>query len=562
MIAINSSSKKVGLLRTTSRISGSQSCRACYTQNRSILGDNIQPRVNLPAYTQSHQQIKDIINTPNFLNNRLVPSKSSILFDVHDPATGNIVTRVAQSTKEELQIAATSAIKAFPEWSEKTVLHRQQILLTLVSLVKQNRDRLATSVSIEQGKTLADARAEIHRGVQVTEHLCGLPSLWMGDVLEVASGMETRTYREPLGVVAGICPFNFPAMIPLWMISLTIATGNCMILKPSERTPGAAMIIAELAKEAGVPEGVISIVHGAAETVDFLTSAQEVKAVSFIGGNHAGNYIHSRASSNGKRVQANLGAKNHVALYPDSDKDKALSAIAGASFGAAGQRCMALSVLVTVGKAKEWIPDLVQLARKLKVSGAFDEEADLGPVISRTSQERIKGLIQSAENEGATILLDGRDYKPEKFPEGNFLGPTIISDVQPTMKCYKEEIFGPVLVCVSVETEDEAIELINANEYGNGVALFTESGSAAAHFQRKIQAGQVGINVPIPVPLPMFSFTGNKHSIAGHGGNYFLGASSINFLTQLKTVTSSWRQRSPNTATQSSRAETAMPIQS
>lgn len=337
----------------------------------------------------------------------------------------------------------------------------------------------------------------------------------VGEVLEVANDMETRSYREPLGIVASICPFSksipsicyivfnllqdFPAMIPLWSIPIAIATGNCLILKPSERAPGAAMILAELAKQAGLPKGVLNIVHGTAKTVDFLIDEPAIKAISFVGSNRAGEYIFTRGSANGKRVQANLGAKNHAAVLPDANKQHALNSIIGAAFGAAGQRCMALSTLVMVGETKHWLNDLAEGVKALQVNGGFEEGADLGPVISPYSKERIEALISSAEEEGATILLDGRGYKPAGYPNGNWIGPTIITNVKPYMRCYKEEIFGPVLICLNEVSLDSAIQLINANEYGNGATVFTKSGAIAAKFQKQIEAGQVGLNVPIPV---------------------------------------------------------------
>lgn len=329
-------------------------------------------------------------------------------------------------------------------------------------------------------------------------------------------------------------------MIPLWCIPIATITGNTLILKPSERDPGAAMILAELCEKAGFPEGVVNIIHGAHKTVDFILDEPAIKAISFVGGNKAGEYIFSRGSANGKRVQANLGAKNHAAVLPDCNKNHFINSVVGAAFGAAGQRCMALSTLVMVGETKDWLPEVAEAAKALKVDGGFEDGADLGPVISPYSKERIEGLIASAEKEGATILLDGRGFKPSKYPNGNFVGPTIISNVTPDMTCYKEEIFGPVLVCLNVETVDDAIDLINKNEYGNGVAIFTKSGPTAETFRRNIEAGQVGVNVPIPVPLPMFSFTGNKKSIAGGGASTFYGKPGINFYTQLKTVTAFW----------------------
>jgi malonate-semialdehyde dehydrogenase (acetylating)/methylmalonate-semialdehyde dehydrogenase len=344
-------------------------------------------------------------------------------------------------------------------------------------------------------------------------------------------------------------------MIPLWCIPVATITGNCVIVKPSERDPGAAMILAELAREAGFPPGVINIVHGSAKTVDFILDEPAIKAISFVGGNRAGEYIYTRGSANGKRVQANLGAKNHATVMPDCNKNHALNAIAGAAFGAAGQRCMALSTLVMVGETKEWLPELAERAKELKVNGGFEEGADLGPVISPQSKKRIEDLIATAEKEGATILLDGRGYKPEKYPNGNWIAPTIITNVTPDMTCYKQELFGPVLVCLNVDTLDDAIALTNSNEYGNGEAIFTTSGPTAARFQKDIEAGQLGINVPIPVPLPMFSFTGNKKSVAGGGASTFYGKPGMHFYTQQKTVTSLWRSEDAT----HSRASVVMP---
>ncbi|KAM5432366.1 aldehyde dehydrogenase (NADP(+)) ald6 [Microsporum ferrugineum] len=510
------------------------------------------------SFPQSHERIASPIDTANFIDNEFTASRAETWIDLFDPATNNLVTRVPQSTEEEMKAAVASAQAAFPAWKATSIMARQQIMFKFVNLIRANWDRLAASITLEQGKTFADAKGDVLRGLQVAETACGITTQMTGEVLEVAKDMETRSYREPLGVVSAICPFNFPAMIPLWCIPIATMTGNTLVMKPSERDPGAAMILAELAREAGFPKGVINIIHGSAKTVDFILDAPEIKAISFVGSNRAGEYIFTRGSANGKRVQANLGAKNHCAVLPDANKNHALNAIAGAAFGAAGQRCMALSTLVMVGETKEWLPEIAERARALKVDGGFEEGADLGPVISPESKKRIEDIIATAEKEGATILLDGRGYKPEKYPNGNWVGPTIITGVKPHMTCYKEEIFGPVLVCLEVDTLDEAIDLINANEYGNGAAVFTRSGPTAAKFQRQIEAGQLGINVPIPVPLPMFSFTGNKKSIAGGGANTFYGKPGLQFYTQQKTVTSLWRSEDAI----SNKASVVMPTQS
>ncbi|KAK1530461.1 methylmalonate-semialdehyde dehydrogenase [Colletotrichum costaricense] len=510
------------------------------------------------SWPTSHTKIPNPSATQNFIDNTFQPSSASNWIDVHDPATNNVVTRVPESTDEELEAAVESAQRAFPAWKATSILKRQQIMFNFVNLIRRDWDRLAASITLEQGKTFADARGDVLRGLQVAETACGITTQITGDVLEVAKDMETRSYREPLGVVAAICPFNFPAMIPLWSIPIATITGNTLVLKPSERDPGAAMILAELAKEAGFPDGVLNIIHGTHRAVNFILDEPAIKAVSFVGGNKAGEYIYTRGSANGKRVQANLGAKNHAVVLPDSNKQRTINAISGAAFGAAGQRCMALSALVLTGReTHSWIDDLVENAKQLKVDGGFEDGADLGPVISPQSLARVEALIESAEQEGAKIVLDGRGYRPSKYPNGNFLGPTIISGVKPHMKCYKEEVFGPVLVCLEAETLAEATQLVNNNPYGNGVALFTNSGAAASWFQKNVEAGQLGINVPIPVPLPMFSFTGNKASIAGGGVNTFYGKAGLNFYLQTKTVTSLWKLEDE----EASKASVVMPTQ-
>ncbi|RAO69041.1 uncharacterized protein BHQ10_005053 [Talaromyces amestolkiae] len=468
-------------------------------------------------------------------------STSDTWYDVCDPATNKVVTSVPQNTDEELEAAVLSAQEAFPKWKATSIMTRQQIMFRFLSLLRKSWDRLAASITLEQGKTFADAKGDVLRGIQVVETACGITSQLTGDILEVSQDMETRTYREPLGVVAAICPFNFPAMIPLWSIPTAIVTGNCLILKPSERDPGATIILAELMRGAGLPNGVLSIIHGKHKTVDFILDHTLIKAVSFVGSNQVGEYIYTRASAN------------------DCNKKDTLNAVTAAAFGAAGQRCMALSALVTVGDSRSWIPDIAARAQALNVSGGFENGADLGPVINPESKQRIEAIIGNAEREGATILLDGRNYKVPGYPAGNWVGPTIITNVKPHMECYREEIFGPVLVCIELNNLDEAINLVNGNEYGNGAAIFTASGLSAQKFQTLTEVGQLGINVPIPVPLPMFAFTGNKRSIAGGGANTFNGKTALSFYTQQKTVTSAWKK---NDALEGNKADLNMPTQS
>ncbi|KAH9460534.1 hypothetical protein MJO29_004540 [Puccinia striiformis f. sp. tritici] len=475
--------------------------------------------------------------TKLYTDGQFIDSQTGSWFDVHNPATQEILTKVPKSTTQELDQIVNRAQDAYLDWKDTSILSRQQIMIRLQALIKEHQDDLARSIVLEQGKTFSDAKGDVHRGLQVVEAACSLPQLLMGEKLEVSKDMDTETRKAPLGVTAAICPFNFPAMIPLWNI-LSVACGNSLILKPSERDPGASMMIAELASMAGLPAGVLSIAHGGVETVNYICDHPAIKAISFVGSDHAGKHIYSRAGANGKRVQANLGAKNHCVVMPDASKNLTLNSITGAAFGAAGQRCMALSVMITVGKSAEWVDELVERASKLKLGEGFQEQTEVGPVISPQSKARIISLIDASEKEGGKILLDGRKVEVHGYPNGNWVGPTIIQ-ASPGMSCYEEEIFGPVLTIVNVSNLDEAIELINRNKYGNGTAIFTRDGAAARRFEREVEAGQIGINVPVPVPLPMFAWSGNKGSVLG--GHSLYGKLGIEFWTQNKTTTALWR---------------------
>ncbi|KAF9270041.1 methylmalonate-semialdehyde dehydrogenase [Marasmius fiardii PR-910] len=476
--------------------------------------------------------------TKNFIGGEFVESKATEWIDIVDPSTQTLLSRVPQTTEDEFQQAVDSAAEAFKTWSRTSVLRRQKFAIELQYLLRKNADSIANSIVLEQGKTLPDAHGDLLRGLQVVETAIGVTSTLLGEKIEVSKDMDTEVRKLPLGVCASIAPFNFPAMIPLWSIPMAAVTGNTLILKPSERDPGAAMIIAELCLQAGLPSGVLNIVHGGVPTVNSICDNPAIRAISFVGGDRAGKHIHERGTRNGKRVQINMGAKNHAVVMPDANKNLALNSIVGAAFGAAGQRCMALSVVILIGESQSWLPELVERASKLKANGGFEQGADLGPVISPAAKSRILKLISSAENEGGKIRLDGRDIYVPAYPEGNFVGPTVI-EADTSMTCYKEEIFGPVLTVVKADTLDDAIEIINANKYGNGTAIFTQSGATARRFETEVNIGQIGINVPIPVPLPMFSFTGNKASFLGDIN--FYGKSGINFYTQLKTTTSLWR---------------------
>jgi len=476
--------------------------------------------------------------TKNFIGGQFVESTADKWLEVHDPSTQTLLSKVPQTTSQEFEQAVDAASRAFKTWSKTSVLTRQRFVIELQHLLRKNADAIAGSIVLEQGKTMADAHGDLLRGLQVVETAIAVTNTLMGDKIEVTKDMDTYVRRMPLGVCAAIAPFNFPAMIPLWTIPMALVTGNTLIVKPSERDPGAAMIIAELCQQAGLPDGVLNVVHGQVPTVNAICDHPAIRAISFVGGDRAGKHIYNRGTQNGKRVQSNMGAKNHAILMPDANKNQALNALVGAAFGAAGQRCMAISVALLVGDAQEWLPELIERAKKLKVSGGFEQGTDLGPVISSHAKERITGLITSAEEDGGKILLDGRGLTVPEYPDGNFVGPTIIEGGT-SMKCYKEEIFGPVLIVLKADNLDDAIDVINNNYYGNGAAIFTQSGATGRKFEIEVNVGQIGINVPIPVPLPMFSWSGNKGSGLGDLG--FYGKGAINFYTQNKTITSLWK---------------------
>ncbi|MFP3606848.1 CoA-acylating methylmalonate-semialdehyde dehydrogenase [Paraburkholderia sp. SIMBA_053] len=473
------------------------------------------------------------------INGAFVNSETKEWRDIANPATQEVIGRVPYSTRQEIEAAINAAHTAFQSWKNTSIGARMRIMLKYQDLIRANSLRIAKILSAEQGKTIPDAEGDIFRGLEVVEHAASIGTLQQGEFLEnVAGKVDTYTLRQPIGVCAGITPFNFPAMIPLWMFPMAIVCGNTFVLKPSEQDPLSTMELVKLAIEAGVPSGVLNVVHGGKEVVDALCSHAHVKAVSFVGSTSVGTHVYRLASEHGKRVQSMMGAKNHAVVLPDASREHTLNALAGAGFGAAGQRCMATSVVVLVGKAQEWLPELVERAKTLKVNAGNEPGTDVGPVVSRAAKERVLKLIQSGVDEGATLLLDGRDVKVKGYESGNFIGPTIFSNVTTDMTIYREEIFGPVLVVLTVPTLDAAIELVNSNPFGNGVGLFTQSGAAARHFQSEIDIGQVGINIPIPVPVPYFSFTGSRGSKLGDLGPY--GKQVIQFYTQTKTVTVRW----------------------
>ncbi|MCA2997588.1 MAG: CoA-acylating methylmalonate-semialdehyde dehydrogenase [Rhodocyclaceae bacterium] len=466
-------------------------------------------------------------------------SNSSDWRDIVNPATQEVLARVPMCAGGEIDEAIASAAEAFKTWKNTPIGQRARIMLKLQELIRRDMKKLAACLTAEQGKTLPDAEGDVFRGLEVVEHAASIGTLSLGEMAEnVASGVDTYFIRQPIGVCVGITPFNFPAMIPLWMFPMAIVSGNTFVLKPSEQDPMTTVLLAQLAIEAGVPPGVLNIVHGGKQAVDRLCTHPAVKAVSFVGSCHVGEHVYNLASTHGKRAQCMMGAKNHAIVMPDANKDQALNALVGAAFGAAGQRCMATSVAVLVGEAANWVPDIVAKAKTLKVNAGTVVGTDVGPVISKQAKARIEGLIAKGVAEGCILDLDGRNPNVDGYPSGNFIAPTILSGVKPHHSVYKEEIFGPVLVIVSVDTLDEAIALTNANPYGNGTGIFTQSGAVARKFQNEIDVGQVGINVPIPVPVPYFSFTGSRGSKLGDLGPY--GKQAVHFYTQVKTVTARW----------------------
>ena len=480
-----------------------------------------------------------IPNVKLLIAGELVESKTTQWRDVVNPATQQVLARVPFATAEEMDAAVASAAEAFKTWRKTPIGARARIFLKYQQLNRENMKELAALLTAEQGKTLPDAEGDIFRGLEVVEHAANIGNLQMGELANnVAGGVDTFTLHQPLGVCAGITPFNFPAMIPLWMFPMAIATGNTFVLKPSEQDPLVTMRLAELAMEAGVPPGVLNVIHGGAEAVNLLCDHPDIKAVSFVGSTKVGTHVYNRATANGKRAQCMMGAKNHAIVLPDANRQQTLNNLLGAAFGAAGQRCMALSVVILVGEAQQWLPELIEKTKTLKINAGAEPGTDIGPVVSCAALDRVSGLIARGVEEGAELLLDGRNPQVPGYQDGNFVGPTIFAGVTPAMSIYREEIFGPVLCVMQAKTLDEAIALINANPNGNGTALFTRSGAAARRFQEDIDVGQVGINVPIPVPVPLFSFTGSRASKLGDLGPY--GKQVVQFYTQTKTVTQRW----------------------
>lgn len=476
---------------------------------------------------------------PLLINGEFVQSSATSFIDVTNPANNEVIAQAPCATDAEMRQAIESAEKAFETWKDVPVTERARLMMRYQALLKEHHDEIAEILASETGKTFDDAKGDVWRGIEVVEQAMNIPSMMMGETVEnVARGIDTYSYIQPLGVCAGITPFNFPAMIPLWMFPMAIACGNTFILKPSEQDPLTPTRLAELFLEAGAPPGVLNVVHGGKEQVEPLLTDPAIKAVSFVGSVPVGQHIYRTATSNMKRAQCFAGAKNHTVIMPDANKEHVLNNLVGASVGAAGQRCMAISVAVFVGEAQEWIPELAERISKVKPGLWNDKDAGYGPLISPQAKARVLSMIEKGKSQGANCLLDGSDFTVKGYENGNWIGPTVFSDVTPDMDIYKEEIFGPVLSCMNVDSLEDALKVVNANPYGNGTSIFTNSGPAARKYQRNVEVGQVGINIPIPVPLPFFSFTGWKNSF--YGDLHAYGKQAIRFYSETKTITSRW----------------------
>lgn len=478
----------------------------------------------------------------HLINGEKVAGTSGRFTEARNPATGEIITKVPLATKAELDAAVEKAAQAQKEWAKVNPQRRARIFMKFGDLLNQHMDELAEILSKEHGKTIPDAKGDIQRGLEVVEVCMGAPAMLKGEFTgDAGPGIDLYSIRQPLGVVAGITPFNFPAMIPLWKMSPAIACGNAVILKPSERTPNTANRIAEIFREAGLPDGVLQVVHGDKECVDAILDNETIQAVGFVGSTPIAQYIYGRAATNGKRAQCFGGAKNHMIIMPDADIEKAADALVGAGFGAAGERCMAISVAVPVGKetADKLVEHLVPKIESLKVAPyTGGDDVDFGPVITAQAKDRIEGLITSGVDQGAKLLTDGRGLSIQGYEDGYFVGPTLFDDVTPDMDIYKEEIFGPVLSIARQDNYEDALNLVMENEYGNGTAIYTADGDTARDFASRVNVGMVGINFPIPVPLSYFSFGGWKKSAFGDLNQY--GPDAFKFYTKTKTVTSRW----------------------
>ena len=484
----------------------------------------------------------------HFINGRSVHAADQRLADVFNPATGVVAARVPLASADTTREAIAAAAAALPGWANTPPLRRARVLFKFRELLERHMDELAAIITAEHGKVLADAKGEIIRGMEVVEFACGIPHLLKGEFSEeIGGGIDSWSMRQPVGVCAGITPFNFPVMVPMWMFPVALACGNTFVLKPSERDPSAAMFIADLLARANLPKGVFNVVHGDKEAVNTLLTDPRVAAVSFVGSTPIAEYIYATGTAHGKRVQALGGAKNHMVVMPDADLDQAVDALIGAAYGSAGERCMAISVAVAVGEVGDaLVPALAKRARTLKVGPGTEPAMEMGPLVTRQHLDKVVGYVDSGVSAGADLVVDGRKLQVHGHTGGFFLGGCLFDGVTPEMRIYREEIFGPVLCVVRVPDFEAAVSLINAHEYGNGVAIFTRNGNSAREFVKRIEVGMVGVNVPIPVPMAFHSFGGWKRSLFGDHAVH--GMEGVHFYTRLKTVTGRWPQDTAGTA--------------
>ncbi len=490
----------------------------------------------------------------HYINGQHVVGANARFSDVYNPATGEVQAKLCNASATETEAAIAAAQAAFPAWSTTPALRRARIMFKFKALLDEHANDLAKAISLEHGKTISDARGEVTRGIEVVEFSCGIPHLMKGDFNDqVGTGIDTYSMRQPLGVVAGITPFNFPIMVPLWMIPMALATGNTFVLKPSEKTPGASLMLADLLAQAGLPAGVFNIVNGDKEAVDVLLSDKRVQAISFVGSTPIAEHVYHTGSKNGKRVQALGGAKNHLVVMPDADLDQVADALIGAGYGSAGERCMAISVAVTVGDVADKLVEILKAKVKaITIDQGLNEKADMGPLVTPQHFAKVKEYVDLGVTEGAKLVIDGRGYSHKGHEKGFFLAPCLFDHVSKDMRIYKEEIFGPVLAIVRAANFEEALKLVNEHEFGNGAAIFTRDGEAAREFTNRVQAGMVGVNVAIPVPIAFHSFGGWKRSL--FGDHHIYGMEGVRFYTRLKTTTSRWPA-----ATKSTGSEFSMP---
>ena len=494
-----------------------------------------------------------IIN--HWIDGDFQPSASDRFGNIYNPATGAVIAKLPMGGVADLETAVKSARHAFHSWSTTSITKRAQLMFKFKELLELHRDELVDIVSLEHGKVIPDAAGSLQRGIEVIEFACGIPHLLKGEFSEqVGTGVDCYSMRQPIGVCAGVTPFNFPAMVPMWMFPIAIVCGNCFILKPSEKDPSCSVKLAELLKEAGLPDGVMNVVHGDKEMVDAILEHPDIATFSFVGSTPVAEYVYNKASSSGKRVQALGGAKNHAVVMPDADLEQTANAIIGAAYGSAGERCMAISAVIAVDSIAEPLKEiLVRKMGALKIGPGNDPSNDMGPLITKEHKKKVLNYIQDGVSAGAELVIDGREHPITNGGEGFFLGPSLFDRVSPDMKIYLEEIFGPVLVMLRAKDFQQALDLVNNNRFGNGVAVFTSNGSIAREFTNKVQIGMVGVNVAIPVPLAFYSFGGWKDSIYGSSNIY--GMDGVRFFTKLKTVTTRWPDLD-----QSSAVDLSMPI--